>query len=126
MKASTGTSNLDRAVEACNKRRGVKDDGSATIGSQQTIHQAVSKYSPYRHRALIALRCARYNRPFESVMDNEYIAEVELLRPGTVIPDARTVSRDVNKLYIEVSKNVKNYFKVCSYISCCLHFLIGQ
>lgn len=112
LKSATGTKNLDRGVTACNKRRSVKEDGSATIGSQQSLHQAVSKYTPHRHRAIIAMRCARSNRPFEFVNDEFYAHEVELLRPGTKIPDPRTVSRDVNKLYNELSKNVKTYFAV--------------
>ncbi|KAF8586027.1 hypothetical protein K439DRAFT_1001527 [Ramaria rubella] len=76
-------------MDACNKRCGIKKDGSTTIGAQPTMHEAVSKYSPYRHRALIALRCAKDHRPFECVKDEFYLAEVELLRPGTKVPDPK-------------------------------------
>jgi hypothetical protein len=40
------------------------------------------------------------------------VQEVELLRPGTVIPSPTTVSRDVTKIYKEGAKQVKEYFKV--------------
>jgi len=38
--------------------------------------------------------------------------EVEMLRPGTKIPHATTVSLDIKLLYVELSKTVHDYFKV--------------
>ncbi|KAF8587558.1 hypothetical protein K439DRAFT_1337798, partial [Ramaria rubella] len=111
--SNSGTSNLEHGIDASNNRCGIKKGStSETIGSQQTMHQAVSKYSPYQHCALIALCCAKDNRPFESVKDAFYLAEVELLHPGTKLPDPKTVSRDVNQIYIEVSRKAKVYFQV--------------
>ncbi|EPQ54971.1 hypothetical protein GLOTRDRAFT_24990, partial [Gloeophyllum trabeum ATCC 11539] len=68
-------------------------------------------YTPARHRALVALRCASSYRPFNSVHDPFYVAEVELLRPGTKPPSSSTVSRDVRLIYAEGSKSVREYFK---------------
>lgn len=58
------------------------------------------------------MRTATSHRPFNSVNDKYYRMEVELLRPGTIIPSASTVSRDLNLLYMELSKGVKSYFAV--------------
>jgi hypothetical protein len=40
------------------------------------------------------------------------LEEVELLRPGTIVRSPETVSKDVQTLYHEGSKRVKEYFKV--------------
>ncbi|KAF9522281.1 hypothetical protein CPB83DRAFT_777290, partial [Crepidotus variabilis] len=69
-------------------------------------------YTPARHQAVIALRCATSHRPANYVNDPLYRQEVQLLRPSTVIPSASTVGRDINRLYLEGSKNVKKYFSV--------------
>lgn len=110
MKTAQGTQNLARAEKACLDRRGVQGDSSA--GSQQDLRGSVSKYSPARHRALIALRCAASRRPFNTVADPYYLQEVELLRPGTVVPNPRTVSRDVLAIYQKAAIGVKEYFSV--------------
>ena len=70
-------------------------------------------YSEAAHRALIGLRCAKSHRPFNSVLDDDYQTEVQMLRPGTKIPHPMTVSRDVNAMYFEMSKHVRNYFQAC-------------
>ncbi|KAI9456756.1 hypothetical protein HD554DRAFT_2114471 [Boletus coccyginus] len=58
------------------------------------------------------MRCARSSRPFNVVNDPEYKEEVELLRPGTKLPSAQTVSDDVRLIYDKGSKFVKEYFSV--------------
>ena len=103
--------NLKHKIAACLKRRGVSDGGTST-SAQQTITGAISKYTPAKHRALIAMRCARSSRPFNVVNDSEYKEEVELLRPGTKLPSAQTVSDDVRLIYDKGSKFVKEYFAV--------------
>lgn len=110
METSHGTKNLKRGQTDCKARRGVK--GDSNIGAQQTLTRAVSNYSPARHRALIAMRCAVSRRPFNSVRDPYYIDEVEMLRPGTHIPSPSTVSRDVNTIYKKGSTYLKEYFAV--------------
>lgn len=67
-------------------------------------------YDRHVHRALIAMRCARYHRPFDMVNDEEYRKEVELLRPGTVLPSASNLSRDTQHLHQELSFSLKDYF----------------
>ncbi|EJD08420.1 uncharacterized protein FOMMEDRAFT_68048, partial [Fomitiporia mediterranea MF3/22] len=69
-------------------------------------------YSEATHRALLALRCAKYNRPFNFVRDKYYSLEVEMLRPGTTLPSPDTVSGDIKSLYQGLSIQVRNYFKV--------------
>ncbi|KAG1852674.1 hypothetical protein F4604DRAFT_1515386, partial [Suillus subluteus] len=105
-----GTKILNRGIKECIERRGVSLSGPDATGAQQTITQSVSKYTPQAHRALIAMRCAVNKRPFHSVADQLYIEEVKLLRPDVKAPSPRTVSRDINTIYCEASKNVKIYF----------------
>jgi len=69
-------------------------------------------YSVAEHHVIIALKSATSHRPFNAVHDKYYRMEVELLQPGTVIPHAMTVSHDIKHLYIELSKTVRDYFKV--------------
>ncbi|TEB21370.1 hypothetical protein FA13DRAFT_1829389 [Coprinellus micaceus] len=112
MQSSHGTSNLHRANNQCSARRGVPKDSDTAVGAQQDLFQSVSKYTPARHRALIAMRCARSSRPFNMVKDPDYRAEVELLRPGTKIPSPQTVSNDVREIYRKGAQYVKEYFAV--------------
>src|SRR4051794_3182393 len=84
------------------------------LGAQQTLHMNISRYTPARHRALIAMRCASSHRPFRSVADLFYLQEIEMLRPGTVLPSPLTVSRDVNAIYQYGSLKVKEFFEVNS------------
>jgi hypothetical protein len=103
-KTSGGTSNLQLGVAQCNKRHGI---------SSTQVSKSGPPYSEAAHRALIALRCAKNHRPFNSVLDDDYQTEVQMLRPGTKVPHPMTVSRDVNAMYFEMSKHVRNYFQAC-------------
>ncbi|KAF8234103.1 hypothetical protein L208DRAFT_1061181, partial [Tricholoma matsutake] len=67
-------------------------------------------YSEVAHHALIALRCAKNHQPFNSVLDEDYQTEVQMLQPGMKVPHPMTVSWDVNAMYFEMSKHVQNYF----------------
>ena len=100
-----GTTNMRNSIKLCDKK-----SGASTLSSQQNTSP---KYSPAAHRTLIAQRCAKNHRPFNSVTDEDYIAEVEMLRPGTKLPSPSTVSRDIRAIYAEVSKFVRTYFLVC-------------
>ncbi len=112
MNTSWGTSNLLRESRKCVKARGIRDDSDTSAGAQQTLGNMISKYSEYRHRALITLRRAKSRRPFNSVLDPEYRKEVELLHPGTKLPSPLTVSRDLGAIYTGASNMVKAYFAV--------------
>ncbi|TFY82246.1 hypothetical protein EWM64_g1767 [Hericium alpestre] len=111
MQTSWGTGNLIREKRKCEAKRGIVDGADTSVGAQQTLESTVSRYTPARHRALIALRCAESKRPFNSVQDPRYLEEIELLRPGTVVPSPSTVSRDSNDIYVQGSNAVKQYFK---------------
>ncbi|KAG2361168.1 hypothetical protein BDR07DRAFT_1193032, partial [Suillus spraguei] len=106
------TKNLQRGATECEKRRGIEAGSLNAVGAQQTIENSVSSYTQAAHRALIALHCAVSKRPFNSVTDPHYIAEVRLLHPGVIIPNPRTVACDVSVIYLEGSKHVKVYFLV--------------
>lgn len=108
-KSSEGTSNLLGGIELCLARKGVVASSSKSVSRVETI-----TYSPAAHRALIALRCAKRHRPFNFILDEEYLLEVQMLRPGTIVPHPITVSRDIRTIYIEMSKHVRRYFRVSS------------
>ncbi|KAK6992292.1 putative AC transposase [Favolaschia claudopus] len=89
----------------------------ATPGSFNTSNMlsapappAAAEYSEARHRTLIALRCACLKRAFNEIEDSWYRMEVQLLRPGTVVPSADTVAEDVQRLYVSLAHEVKKYF----------------
>lgn len=105
MRTSEGTTNLQNGLATCNERNNI---------SQPAVTRPAHgvAYSTAAHRALLALRCARSSRPSNSVLDEDYRMEVEMLRPGTVIPHPSTISRDINVIYLELSKHVRDYFKV--------------
>ena len=106
-KTGSGTSNLASTSKACLASQGV-------IPSNTSSTKSSIPYSLANHRALIAMRCAKNARPFNSVYDEDYLNEVEMLRPGTIVPSPSTVSRDINDIYVALSTHVKNYFFVCS------------
>jgi hypothetical protein len=111
MKTGEGTNNLRVSQNLCHSRHG--EGGSTQQKSASTI-----PYSASAHRALIAMRCAKNHRPFNMVTDEEYLIEVDMLRPGTKPPSPATISRDIGALYLEMSKHVLNYFQVdfkCSF-----------
>jgi hypothetical protein len=104
-KTSEGTSNLQSGIIQCHLQSG------DIVGGPKS-KAAVIPYSKAAHRTLIALRCAKNHRPFNSVLDEDYQAEVDMLRPGTRLPHPITVSRDINLIYLEMSKHVRQYFSV--------------
>jgi hypothetical protein len=112
MATGHGTQNLNRGIDQCLKNRNLDKGADSHAGAQQTLHKTISTYTPSAHRALIALHCAVSKRPFEIVRDPHYMKEVEMLRPGTVLPSPRTVSRDVNDIYKDGSVAVREYFSV--------------
>ena len=92
-KTSEGTANLKLGAEKCDKRNGVvavamKPDGNG-VASAPT-------YSVAAHHALISLRCAKNQWPFNSILDDDYQMEVQMLRLGTVLPHPATVSHDIH------------------------------
>ncbi|EJD02904.1 uncharacterized protein FOMMEDRAFT_64617, partial [Fomitiporia mediterranea MF3/22] len=99
-----GTTQLLHSAQKCDMLRGVQ---IASGSSKNSL-----PYSKAAHRALIALQCAKYNRPFNFVRDKFYALKVDMLRPGIVLPSPDTVSDDIKTLYQGLSINVRNYFKV--------------
>jgi hypothetical protein len=105
MSTGHGTKNIQDGVKACDKHVG-------TVTDTTTVESTGWPYSAAAHRTLIAMRCAKNHRPFNSVLDEDYQAEVEMLHPGTILPGPQTVSCDIKSIYAEMSKNVWNYFMV--------------
>ena len=107
-----GTSNLQKDVDQCLKKQG--------LDSRPKSESAIP-YSEANHCALIALRCAKSAHPINMVMDEDYLAEVEMLHPGTVAPSPNTVQPDLIHIYSMVSIFVMNYFMVHFYIILWFH-----
>jgi hypothetical protein len=105
-----GTSNLNKTLNACLEAQGLE----RTRNKKSTTTSL--PYSAENHRAIIAMRSAVHGRSFNEFQDKYYKMEVEMLRPGTVLPHPSTVSRDLNEIYLKLSNHVKNYFAVCSLI----------
>ncbi|KAF8835609.1 hypothetical protein BDN67DRAFT_912737 [Paxillus ammoniavirescens] len=100
-----GTSNHLNAAKRCDRRRGVEI--LTKKGSEFSL-----PYSVAAHRAIIALRCAKNQHPFNMVKDKYYLMEVEMLQPGTVVPHPTTVSLDIKDLYKALAVDVREYFIV--------------
>ena len=105
MSTGHGTKNIQDVVKACNKR-------VLGVTGTTVVRSTGQPYSLAAHHTLIALQCAKNYRPFNFVLNEDYCAEIEMLRPGTILPGPQTVSRDIKSIYAEMSKNVQNYFKV--------------
>jgi hypothetical protein len=103
-------------MKACQQCHGVETEDSSK-NAQQMLENSISTYSPFHHRAIVAVCCAASHHLFNSLADPYYLKEVELLHPGTVIPSPQTVSHDVQAIYQEASKHIKEYFSVSGYLS---------
>ena len=69
-------------------------------------------YSDACYRALLALCCAKQARPINMILDDDYLKEVEMLCPGTIVPHPTTVHRDLINIYTHMSQHVYNVFAV--------------
>lgn len=103
-KTGNGTTNLQKRMDTYLKKLGFEHEKKR---DETTI-----PYSPEAHRALIALCCAKSSCPINSVLDDDYQREVQMLRPGTKLPSANTVQRDLINIYTHMSIYVMNYFLV--------------
>lgn len=106
LRTGDGTQNLIYSAKACDRRRGI------LVPSARNSDPNRQEYSFARHRAILAIRCARDCCSFESVVDDLHQEEVQLLRPGTALPCAATISNDVKRIYQDSSVGVARYFKV--------------
>lgn len=102
IKTSDGTTKFLKDVRKCEEKQGI---------SQPPATSSIP-YSADNHRALIALRCAKHARPINEILDDNYRAEVDMLRPGTVVPHPTTIQRDLISIYIHMSTFVMSYFAV--------------
>ena len=105
MSTGHGTKNFQDGVKVCDKRVGTVTDTTAVKSTGQP-------YLAAAHHTLTAMWCAKNHCPFNSVLDKDYQAEVEMFHPGTILPGPQTVSCDIKSIYAKMSKNVRNYFMV--------------
>ena len=98
-----GTTKFLKDVRMCEEKQGIYQPQPASTSIP---------YTPETHRALIALRCAKHSRPINSILDDNYRTEVEMLHPGTALPHPTTIQRDLISIYIHMSTFILNYFMV--------------
>jgi hypothetical protein len=65
------------------------------------------------HSAEIVRWVAENKRPFKIVNDRGFQSLMKTGRPGYHIPSAETVSHDVKRVFVEVSKRIAEMLKVC-------------
>ena len=102
-----GTSNLQKDIDQCLKKQGLDSHPKS---------DSATPYSEANHCALIALHCAKSACPINMVVDEDYLAEVEMLHPGTVVASPNMVQWDLTHIYNMTSMHVMNYFMVCFHI----------
>lgn len=113
MKAGDGTTKFLKDVKQCEEKQGIYQPRPASSSVPYTVEN---------HRALIALRCAKHARPMNEILDDDYRTEVDMLRPGTVVPHPTTIQRDLINIYVHMSTFVMNYFLVGLIILSNIHF----
>ena len=106
-KMAEGASNLVKGMTHCLLVQGI------ILEKSSRASQSLS-YSEANHRALITMRCAKSARPFNSILDEDYWAEVKMLNPNAKVPHPSTVSHEI---YLKLSEHVKTYFSVSIYLN---------
>jgi hypothetical protein len=119
MSTSHRTKNIQDGVKACDKH-------VYTVTDTTTVKSTGQPYSAAAHCTLIAMWCAKNHCPFNSVLDEDYQAEVEMLCPGTILPGPQIVSHDIKSIYTKMSKNVQNYFMVTHILFGCNCYYINR
>ncbi|KAF8595111.1 hypothetical protein BDV93DRAFT_408332, partial [Ceratobasidium sp. AG-I] len=82
------------------------------VEASSSASASTTSYSYAMHLAIIVMSCAYHYLPFARVLDNLFRRQVELLRPGTIVPDSSTVSRTTRFVYEQQAHRVKSYFQV--------------
>ncbi|KAF8891067.1 hypothetical protein CPB85DRAFT_1188500, partial [Mucidula mucida] len=100
-----GTNQLRASAIACNTQLG-RTAGAITTELDDIV------YSPIAHHTLIALRTAHSHRPYNVVNDCFYRLECQLLRPGIQLPSNRTVSANVQRLYLGLAVYAAKHLQV--------------
>ncbi|KDN44173.1 hypothetical protein RSAG8_05646, partial [Rhizoctonia solani AG-8 WAC10335] len=85
-----GTGNLKASLEACQARNNENNTSKAS---------ASTPFSYAMHLAIIVMMCAYHYLPFAGVLHDLVRRHVQLLRPGTSMPDSTTVSRTTRHVY---------------------------
>ncbi|KAG8730581.1 hypothetical protein FRC12_020183, partial [Ceratobasidium sp. 428] len=97
-----GTGNLKTSSEACQRRNGLP----RCLPDQP----ATSPFSYAMHMAIIVMMCAYHYLPYAGVLHDLVRYHVQLLRPGTKMPDSTTVSRTTQFVYARQAEKVRSYF----------------
>ncbi|CAE6461892.1 unnamed protein product, partial [Rhizoctonia solani] len=101
-----GTGNFHASISVCHKRCPQSEPTPTTTSTLTS-----STYTYAMHLAIIVMSCAYHYLPFARVVDKLFRRQVELLRPGTAVPDSSTVSRTTKFVYQQQARHVKTYFE---------------
>ncbi|CUA71497.1 Putative AC transposase [Rhizoctonia solani] len=99
----TGTGNLHSTMKTCLGRRSLAEKYVTTPIS--------TAYSYVLHIAILIMSCAYHYIPFARFRDDLFLQQVDLLRPGTAVPDSSTLSRLTKYAYMEQARHVRTYFQ---------------
>lgn len=103
-----GTTNLNNSAKTCEKRNSHR----MALLAASADESSPPEYSEAMHRAIVVLHCAHSKRSFQSLKDPWYLAEVELLRPGTRVPSPQMGQRDLLVLHEAFIPRLTAYFVV--------------
>ncbi|KEP49957.1 hAT family dimerization protein [Rhizoctonia solani 123E] len=98
-----GTTNLQRAIKKCDKKRGVPD-------SLLNTSNDATPFSQLAFRTLLVLWCSVNHRPFHMLSDPLFLDIVHLLRSEATVPCAQTISADLAYLYNLASLRISDLF----------------
>ncbi|KEP46987.1 hAT family dimerization protein [Rhizoctonia solani 123E] len=99
---SNGTGNLKTSMESCRARN---NQCNKPNGIPST------PFSYAMHLAIIVMLCAYHYLPFAGVLHDLIRRHVQLLRPGTSMPNPTTVSRTTRLVYEKQAEKVRTYFQ---------------
>src|SRR5262249_44675490 len=112
-KTSSGTSNLNNTIQACDAKLGKLQNTSITKSTSS--ESKLYPYSKSLHQVLAVLHCAANQSPFNMLYDSWYLAELEMLQSGIKPLSAQMVSCDTKCLHKLLSVEVSKHFRVSNY-----------
>ena len=105
------TSNIGKSEIRCQTRQqNLAGDLSSDVSDASAPPSIVTAYSSQMHRVLLSLMSAVDHRSYGSQITKLREMEVNLLRPGTTLPSASTLSRDTLLLHTAMAQSVAQYF----------------
>ena len=90
--------------------------GRRTLVVKYITAPILTAYSYVLHVAILVMSCAYHYIPFARFRDDLFLQQIDLLRPGTAVPDSSTLSRLTKYAYMEQARHVRTYFQASDII----------